>query len=276
MIHANPFRVESSGPALPPRGALYGAGEDRRLGYPGGVFEKVYQGPVIGVVESGAFRYRGETGEALAIPGTILFGNAGEGFRCEHLDAAGNRRSVVAFAAELLDEAAEDAGLPDARFRAVAASPCPDSLAMQSAIRLLARSAQTHEELLLDLLAHAFRRERRPDARSSDREARRILDTARLLETRFREPHNLADLAAAAGLSRFHFLRRFRALTGVSPHQYLIAMRLRAAASRLQDDAATITAIALEEGFNDISHFNRLFRRAFAMSPGDWRRRRLA
>ncbi|MBX3560355.1 MAG: helix-turn-helix transcriptional regulator [Sphingomonas sp.] len=274
MIQANEFRVDTTGPQLPRRGALYGAGEDARTGYAGGVFEKTYLGPVIGVVESGAFRYRGESGETLAIPGTILFGNAGEGFQCAHLDAAGNRRSIVAFSPGLLDEAAEDAGLSRGRFPAPAAPPGPGSLTMQAAIRRLARSRETHEDVLLGLLADAFGTARRSDPSPSDRETRRILESARFLEARYREPHNLAELAAAAGLSRFHFLRRFRALTGVSPHQYVIALRLRAAARRLEDSAAPVTAIALEEGFNDISHFNRLFRRAFVMSPVKWRRQR--
>lgn len=266
------FRVESTGPALPRRGRLYGAGEDARPGHAGGIFEKVYHGPVIGVVDSGAFRYRGETGETLAVPGTILFGNAGEGFRCEHLNAAGNRRSIVAFSPGLLDEAAEDAGLPGARFHNVAAAPGPASLAMQSAIRRLARSPAAHEELLFTLLIQAFGLARRPGQSATDLEARRILDVARWLETRYAEAHQLSALAAAAGLSRFHFLRRFRDLIGVSPHQYVIGLRLRAAGERIENSAAPITEIALDTGFNDISHFNRLFRRAFAMSPSQWRK----
>lgn len=94
----------------------------------------------------------------------------------------------------------------------------------------------------------------------------------RFLEANFAETHSLSDLAARAGLSRFHFLRVFRDLTGTSPNRFLIGLRLRACAERLQDSAAPITEIALDAGFNDVSHFNHLFRRAFAMSPGRWRR----
>lgn len=274
MSRAGDFLVDETGAHLPGRGALYGAGEDIRTGFAGGVFEKAYHGAAIGVVESGAFHYRSETGEALAVPGTILFGNAGEQFLCAHLDPGGNRRSVVALAPALMDEAAAEAGLARPRFRSVAVPPGPDSLTMQAAIRRLVRSPEAHEELLLTLLAQAFGLERRSDPHPTDREARRILDIARFLETRHAETHRLGDLAAAIGLSRFHFLRRFRDMIGVSPHQYIIGLRLRAAAERIEESAAPITVIALDAGFNDISHFNRLFRRAFAMSPTQWRRLR--
>jgi AraC family transcriptional regulator len=76
-----------------------------------------------------------------------------------------------------------------------------------------------------------------------------------------------------AGLSRFHFLRRFRAITGTSPHQYLIALRLGAAADRLRSSADPVTSIALEVGFNDLSHFHQLFRRSFGLAPRRWRMR---
>lgn len=74
-----------------------------------------------------------------------------------------------------------------------------------------------------------------------------------------------------AGLSRFHFLRLFRAATGVSPHQHIIALRLRAAADRLRSTAEPVTLIALDVGFNDLSHFNLLFRRSFGVAPRQWR-----
>lgn len=266
------FRVDADGPGLIALSPLYAAGEDHRRGYAGGVFEKSYLGPVLGVVESGTFKYRSPTGEAIVAPGSILFGNAGESFCCEHLDDRGNRRSVIAVADLLMNEAAEEAGRSEPRFTAAILPSDPRGLAMQSAIRRLARSRQPLEDVLLCLLIDAFGLERSPAGRSTDRETRRILDVVRFMVSRFDEPHQLGDLAAAAGVSRFHFLRQFRKLVGTSPNQFLIALRLRAVAQRLEESAESITEIALDAGFNDISHFNHLFRRAFAMSPGRWRR----
>ena len=99
----------------------------------------------------------------------------------------------------------------------------------------------------------------------------RIMDVIHYLDRHFAEPCNLPALAIMAGLSRFHFLRRFRAATGTSPHQYLISLRLRAAAERLRSTADPVTSIALDVGFNDLSNFNFQFRRSFGVAPRKWR-----
>jgi AraC-like DNA-binding protein len=98
------------------------------------------------------------------------------------------------------------------------------------------------------------------------------LEVARDLEQRYAEAMTLDDMAAMANLSRYHFIRVFSALTGETPRQRLIAIRLRAAADRLIGTRQPVTELALEVGFNDISHFNAAFRRAFGMSPRAWRR----
>jgi AraC family transcriptional regulator len=275
MAMTNEFLVETTGPALPRRSRLYAAGEDLRRGHAGAVFEKRYHGPIFGVVEAGAFKYRCETGEAIVAPGSILFGNAGESFGCAHLDDKGNRRSVVAIAEDLLEEAAAEAGAPP-RFATAIFAPGPHSLAMQAAIRRIARSREVLDDVVATLLVEAFGLEQAPAGRSSEQETRRILDVVRFLETCFEEPHQLTELAAAAGVSRFHFLRQFRRLVGTSPTQFLIGLRLRAAAERLEESDAPVTEIAFDVGFNDISYFNQMFRRAYAMPPSRWRARRQA
>jgi AraC-like DNA-binding protein len=209
----------------------------------------------------------------MAVPGTILFGNAGEHFICRQSDHADNHRSVVAFDPGLIEEAADAAGQSSASFRLAALPPGPSSAPLHAAILRLVRSEREQEELVLALVGAAFGLDHEDAAPApSARDSRVVLDVLHFLEANFADPHRLSDLAARAGLSRFHFLRVFRDLTGTSPNRFLIGLRLRATAQRLQDSAAPITEIALDAGFNDISHFNHLFRRAFAMSPGRWRR----
>ncbi|HEX7912462.1 MAG TPA: AraC family transcriptional regulator, partial [Paraburkholderia sp.] len=99
----------------------------------------------------------------------------------------------------------------------------------------------------------------------------RVAQTVSLIDDTPGAPHTLASLAAAAGLSEFYFLRTFQRVTGVTPHQYLLRARLRAAAQRLQDDGAKIVDIAFDCGFNDLSNFNHAFRAEFAASPRVWR-----
>ena len=85
------------------------------------------------------------------------------------------------------------------------------------------------------------------------------------------EPIDLESAAREFGLSSFHFLRLFTRVLGVTPHQYLIRSRLRRAARLLADDARSITEIALDVGFADLSNFVRTFHRAAACSPRSFR-----
>ena len=84
-------------------------------------------------------------------------------------------------------------------------------------------------------------------------------------------PHDLASLAQMARLSRYHFLRTFEGLTGATPHQYLLRIRLRRAALRLRTEPAKILDVALDCGFGDVSNFNHAFRVEFGVSPRGYR-----
>jgi transcriptional regulator GlxA family with amidase domain len=99
----------------------------------------------------------------------------------------------------------------------------------------------------------------------------RVTETVRLIEECSERVLTLADLAHAANLSPFHFLRTFEDLTGVTPHQYLARMRLRKVAKRLLLDPAKILDVALDSGFGDVSNFNRAFRAEFGVTPRVYR-----
>jgi AraC-like DNA-binding protein len=83
----------------------------------------------------------------------------------------------------------------------------------------------------------------------------------------------LDEVAAIAELSPYHFLRVFSRTLGVTPHQYLVRMRLAAAARVLAtDEAREVTSVALDVGFADLSNFVRRFHRASGATPTDFRR----
>jgi AraC-like DNA-binding protein len=77
---------------------------------------------------------------------------------------------------------------------------------------------------------------------------------------------SLAEAARAVDLSPFHFLRTFRRVVGVTPHQYLVQARLRRAATAIAA-GDRITDAAFDSGFGDLSNFIRTFRRAAGVSP---------
>ena len=61
-------------------------------------------------------------------------------------------------------------------------------------------------------------------------------------------------------------------MTGVTPHQWLLRVRLRAAAEKLAATKVPVTEIALDVGFEDLSNFTRTFRAEFGASPREYRR----
>jgi len=107
---------------------------------------------------------------------------------------------------------------------------------------------------------------------ASPRDRRRAVEAALLLNDSCEMDLPLERVAADAGLTPFHFLRLFRNVLGVTPHQYLVRARLRRAARLLADDAQAITDIAFAVGFNDLSNFVRTFRRAAGVSPRAFRK----
>lgn len=74
------------------------------------------------------------------------------------------------------------------------------------------------------------------------------------------------ELAALAGLSRYHFVRSFRRAFGMPPHAYLNQMRLLAA-KRLLKEGRSPGEAAAAVGFFDQSHLTRVFKRAYGITP---------
>ena len=100
---------------------------------------------------------------------------------------------------------------------------------------------------------------------------RRAVETALWMEDNATEPLRLGTLAQRAGLSPFHFLRVFSRVLGVTPHQYLVRSRLRHAARLLAECTRSITDVAFDVGFGDLSNFVRTFHRAAGVSPREFR-----
>lgn len=79
-------------------------------------------------------------------------------------------------------------------------------------------------------------------------------------------------LATECGLSIRHFTRAFRQSTGLTPHRYLVKLRVQKACELLLQPTLPLHEIATTCGFADQSHFTRVFSAAEKMSPGAWRR----
>ncbi|PKT71757.1 AraC family transcriptional regulator [Streptomyces populi] len=101
--------------------------------------------------------------------------------------------------------------------------------------------------------------------RQTARRARALLDEA------FLEPLTAADLAEAAGCSRFAVYRAFRETYGMPPSDYQRLLRLRRARHLLIGGLSSADAAA-SAGFSDQAHFHRWFKRTYGITPGTFRR----
>jgi AraC-like DNA-binding protein len=103
--------------------------------------------------------------------------------------------------------------------------------------------------------------------------ARHLLRAKDLADARFAEPLSVADLAAAAGLSRAHFSREFRNTFGETPHAYLLTRRLERAAALLRSTDRSISDICFTVGLSSLGSFTTSFTRTFGCSPAVYRAR---
>lgn len=81
----------------------------------------------------------------------------------------------------------------------------------------------------------------------------------------------LDELAAIAGLSKYHFLRSFKSALGMPPHQYQLLLRLSDARRRLARSTEGLGAVSSQLGFSSQSHFSSAFSAACGLSPGAYR-----
>lgn len=103
----------------------------------------------------------------------------------------------------------------------------------------------------------------------AERDTARVVRACRLIEAADAVP-SLDTLAAEAGLSRYHFHRLFKRITGLTPHQYGLAFRDQRLQSSLQRGGA-ITDTMLASGFNSSGHFHDTTEQTLGMSATRYR-----
>ena len=246
-------------------------------------FEEQHNGIRIAIVTSGSFTYRTSQGTGLLAPGGALLGNEGQCFECAHEHSVGDRCLSFRFSPEFVESVIAE--LPGARrltFALPNLPPLPELIpVVADAEAARGRSVEvSFEELAFSVVEKVGTvlvgldpalRSKRSSGDPSKRDQRRITDALRRIETQSDDSLSLRQLACDAAMSPYHFLRTFRSVAGVTPHQFLLHTRLQRAATRLRGSEDKISAIAVEAGFSDLSTFNRRFRRLLGASPGAYR-----
>ena len=229
----------------------------------------------VSYVRRGSFGYHVEGAPYELVAGSVLVGRPGAEYVCTHEHHA---RGDDCLSFHFDDTVADSLGISEAGAR----PPLPELMVLGE---LAQATAAGSTDLGLDEAALLFvgrfaglaattrttgRSTSKPSPRALDR--RRAVEIALWIDAHCDAEISLDRAAALADLSPFHFLRIFRAVLGVTPHQYLVRARLRRAARLLADaPSLPITEIALSVGFADLSNFVRTFHRAAGRSPRAFR-----
>jgi len=245
-------------------------------------FEERHDRYRIALVGAGTFHCRAAGGRELLTPGSRLLGNAHECFECGHEHGTGDRCLAFAYSNEAFERLAFDAGIRGRpRFRALRVPPLralaplvAETCAVWAAPPQQIESTQW-EELGVRIAAAATCFAANPSRapRSPVNAEAGVARVVRLIDSDPGAPLNLQALASEANLSRFHFVRAFARVTGLTPHRYVTRARLRHAAVRLAAIDARVIDIAMMSGYRDVSNFNHAFRAEFGTTPLEHRAR---
>jgi AraC-like DNA-binding protein len=93
-----------------------------------------------------------------------------------------------------------------------------------------------------------------------------------VIERHVTERLSLTELAARAGVSPSYFSTVFKKVTGIPLVSFINLKRLQKAKELLRTTELKVSAVSVESGFNDLSHFNRVFKRELDVSPLRYRR----
>jgi AraC-like DNA-binding protein len=228
--------------------------------------EETNEKPAIVFLRRGAFRRTQRGARLLASTNQVLFFHPEHAYRIAHPHPGGDECTIFAvpkaFAERwpqlfLAGHAACSARLARLHFEVLAQAAEPP-LAREDAL-----AALLDEAAVVPIPLRATRprhRELTEGAKSS-------------LQSRIAAPPRLPELARSLGVSPFHLSRTFARVEGMPLRRYFLRLRLREAAWRLAQGEDDLTALALDLGFFDHSHFTNAFRREWGVVPRAFRER---
>lgn len=236
-----------------------------------------HEGYTIGINDSGqgCFLYQGETRYAypgsfhLINPGAVHTGqaksSAGWGFRDLYI-------SVPLIEHLLAQLEWNGQGLPYFSEPVVWDRPLQSSF--HTLFQALSEPAPQLEQqsLLLDVLSRVFRHAKPcPELRSPKPETKAVACIRAYLEAHYTENISINALAQLVGFSPYYLIRSFHQQVGLPPHRYQRQWQLLQAKRSLRT-SKPLSEIAVDHGFYDQSHLNRVFKRAFGITPGQYRK----
>lgn len=232
----------------------------------------------IAYVRKGSFGLQARGRRHDLVAGSLLVGYPGDEYMCTH-EHHGCGDECLSF--QLSPEFAGALGGAPEAWRAGGVPPLAELVVLGELAQAAARG---ESDVGLDEIALNFASRflevvgrkaiGKQAVRAADR--RRAVEAALWIDEHVAEDVDLDRVSAEAGLSPFHFLRVFSKALGVTPHQYLVRSRLRRAAKLLVEKERSVTDIAMDVGFADLSNFVRTFHRAAGVPPSRFRTARIS
>ncbi|GAA0572235.1 AraC family transcriptional regulator [Rhizomicrobium electricum] len=251
-------------PVLGRNGTELQSGNGRRFG------PLIRNEVTIAVVTSGMLRYRVGRSEAVAGAGQMVLVGAGEAFAGETPDGW-SWRVFYPDLDTLADMASRLPAGPPPR------GPQPTAggdgeyvrrlMTLHRAIEANADNPLARQQAFAEAMGLVLASGALPSShpRSDSRAIRRAIEC---VKARFSDPElSVAELAAAAGYSPYHFMRSFQAAVGVTAHSYVVQCRVHAARALLADGVPA-AEVASAAGFADQSHLIRQFKAVHGITPG--------
>jgi AraC family transcriptional regulator len=220
-------------------------------------------------VRKGSFGLEARGSKHDLVAGALMVGYPGDEYMCTHEH---HRCGDECLSFQFTPEAVEALEGETAPWRAAAVPPLAEMVVLgelaQAAVDGknglgLDEAGLVFASRFVRLLGNAKPRSLKISA--ADR--RRAVEAALWIDEHCHEEIDLQATAAHVDLSPFHFLRVFARTIGATPHQYLVRSRLRRAARLLIERERSVTDIALDVGFADLSNFSRTFHRAAGVPP---------
>ena len=230
--------------------------------------------PAVGVVEKGSMSCYCRSSTHVLPFGTILLLNPGEVHAPGPADSGGWSFRVFFFEDETFSARSKDIARKVLRF----SEPFVEDRCLSRQLLRLHRKLETHAGAL-DLessILGVFEQLARKCARVSAQNDRSCIEKSKIKAVKdyvhayYGQDITLEDLAAVAQFSPYHLLRSFRSSIGITPHAYLIQVRVEEG-KRLLKAGNSISDVSITVGFTDQSHFTRHFKRIMGVTPGQYR-----
>lgn len=100
---------------------------------------------------------------------------------------------------------------------------------------------------------------------------RRLCKAKEYMQGTFTQSPAIQEIARYANLSEFHFFRLFKQVYGITPHNYLMQLKLNYASQLLKESGLSIAETAALSGFSDVFAFSKAFKKRRGVTPGAWK-----